>query len=124
MLNSVHGIIRLATGNITTATSAEVLDSDTPTTGNNIINSTRNIEDGSFIRLSNLSLGYTLPDIKGFSAIKLYISAQNVFTITDYEGFDPEVSSVGVTDSDSTPSFDAGALPNPRTVTFGVNLSF
>lgn len=125
VLNSTLGIIRLATGNITVATSAEVLDPDSPTTGNNNINSTRNIEDGSFIRLSNLSLGYTLPGVKGFAdSVKLYISAQNVFTITDYNGFDPEVSSVGVTSSDVTPSFDAGALPNPRTVTFGVNIGF
>jgi TonB-linked SusC/RagA family outer membrane protein len=125
VLNSTLGIIRLATGNITVPTSAEVLDPNSPTSGNNNINSTRNIENGSFIRLSNLSLGYTLPSVKGFAdSIKLYISAQNVFTITDYKGFDPEVSSVGVTNSDVTASFDAGALPNPRTVTFGVNVSF
>ncbi|MBJ7883000.1 SusC/RagA family TonB-linked outer membrane protein [Gelidibacter salicanalis] len=125
VLNSTLGIIRLATGNITVPTSAEVLDPNSPTSGNNFINSTRNIEDGSFIRLSNLSLGYTLPSIKGFSdSVKIYVSGQNLFTITDYKGYDPEVSSVGVTSSDVTASFDAGALPNPRTVTFGVNIGF
>lgn len=125
VLNSTLGIIRLATGNITAATSAEVLDPNSPTTGNNNINSTRNIENGSFIRLSNLALGYTLPNVNNFaSKIKLYVSAQNLFTITDYKGYDPEVSSVGVTNSDVTASFDSGALPNPRTVTFGVNIGF
>lgn len=125
VLNSTLGMIRQATGNITVATSAEILDPASPRTGNNNINSTRNIEDGSFIRLSNLSLGYTLPGVKGFAdSIKLYVSGQNVFTITDYKGYDPEVSSVGVTSSDVTASFDAGALPNPRTFTFGVNIGF
>ena len=125
VLNSTLGIIRQATGNITVATSAEVLDPANPRTGNNYINSTRNIENGSFIRLSNLSLGYTLPSVKGFSdSIKLYVSGQNLFTITDYKGYDPEVSSVGVTSSDVTASFDAGALPNPRTITVGVNIGF
>lgn len=125
VLNSTLGIIRLATGNITVPTSAEVLDPASPKTGNNNLNSTRNIEDGSFIRLSNLSLGYTLPSVKGFAnSVKIYVSGQNLFTITDYKGYDPEVSSVGVTSSDVTASFDAGALPNPRTVTFGVNIGF
>lgn len=125
VLNSTLGIIRLATGNITVPTSAEILDPNSPKSGNNNINSTRNIEDGSFIRLSNLSLGYTIPTIKGFSnSLKLYISAQNIFTITDYSGYDPEVSSVGVSSSDVTASFDSGALPNPRTITFGVNIGF
>ena len=125
VLNSTLGMIRQATGNITVATSAEVLDPASPRTGNNNINSTRNIEDGSFIKLSNLSLGYTIPGIKGFAdSIKLYVSGQNLFTITDYKGYDPEVSSVGVTSSDVTASFDAGALPNPKTFTFGINIGF
>ncbi len=125
VLNSTLGMIRQATGNITVATSAEVLDPASPRSGNNYINSTRNIENGSFIRMSNLSLGYTLPSVKGFSdAVKIYVSGQNLFTITDYKGYDPEVSSVGVTSSDVTASFDAGALPNPRTITVGVNIGF
>lgn len=125
VLNSTLGIIRLATGNITVPTSAEILDPNSPKTGNNNINSTRNVENGSFVRLSNLSLGYTFPSLKGFAnSLKLYVSAQNVFTITDYKGYDPEVSSVGVSTSDVTASFDSGALPNPRTITFGINIDF
>ena len=125
ILNSTLGTIRLATGTNTVPTSAEVLDPDSPTSGTNIINSTRNIENGSFIRLSNLSLGYTISDIKGFAdSVKLYLSGQNLLTITDYKGYDPEVSSGGVETSDVTPSYDSGALPNPRTVTFGVNIGF
>ncbi|WP_185967789.1 SusC/RagA family TonB-linked outer membrane protein [Formosa sediminum] len=125
ILNSTLGTIRLATGTITVPTSAEVLDPDSPTSGTNIINSTRNIENGSFVRLSNLSLGYTISDIKGFAdSVKLYLSGQNLLTITDYKGYDPEVSSGGVETSDVTPSYDSGAIPNPRTVTFGVNIGF
>ncbi|WP_242206086.1 SusC/RagA family TonB-linked outer membrane protein [Aestuariivivens insulae] len=124
VLNATRGMISLASGDVTVPTSADMLKSDSPTSGTNHINSTRYIEDGSFIRLSNLSLGYTLPEVKGFKSLKIYVSAQNVFTITDYTGYDPEVSSTGTSSSDATPSLDFGALPNPRTFTLGVNLGF
>ena len=129
LIRGVHGydILNATLSSISDfaqGTSVEVIDSNNPTSGNNFGNSSRYVEDGSFIRLSNLSLGYTLLDFKGFDSLKLYISAQNVFTITDYKGYDPEVSTGGVGSADSTPSFDYGALPNPRTVTFGINLGF
>lgn len=124
ILNATRGIISLGGGDVTVATSADVLNSDSPKSGTNLINSSRYIEDGSFVRLSNLSFGYTLPKFKGLSSLKIYVSGQNLLTITDYKGYDPEVSSTGTSSSDATSSLDFGALPNPRTFTLGVNIGF
>lgn len=55
----------------------------------------RFLEDGSFLRCKNISLGYTFPKIKGISNLRIYVSANNLFTITNYTGFDPEVNSFG-----------------------------
>lgn len=85
--------------------------------------SRRFIEDGSYLKLRNISLGYTLNNVcKGISSLRIYFSANNLFTITDYTGFDPEVNSFG-----SDPSLrgvDAGGYPQSREFTFGVNLTF
>lgn len=50
------------------------------------------VEDGSYLRCKNITLGYTLPRIKGIQNIRVYVSANNLFTITNYSGFDPEVN--------------------------------
>jgi TonB-linked SusC/RagA family outer membrane protein len=129
VLNLTRGFASLTGGAISNATFGEFRnrwtpenETDIPATGQNIINSTRYIEDGSFIRLRNLSLGYDFKDmIKGARSLKLYISAQNLFTITDYTGYDPEVSSTSAS-SDQGASIDWGAYPNPRTFTIGLNL--
>jgi TonB-linked SusC/RagA family outer membrane protein len=89
--------------------------------------STRFVEDGSYWRLKNLVVGYTLPDNLVGRAIRarnarLYFQAQNLFTITDYSGFDPEVSSTG--NSSTARGMDFYALPQTRTLTFGVNLAY
>lgn len=55
----------------------------------------RFIEDGSFIRFKNITLGYTIPVKKVFSNLRVYLSANNLFTITNYSGYDPEVNSFG-----------------------------
>ncbi len=87
--------------------------------------STRIVEDGSFLRLKTVSLGYTLPKtlintvkIKG---LRVYASAQNLFTWTNYSGSDPEVN---VKRTALTPGFDYSAYPRARTITFGAGLSF
>jgi TonB-dependent starch-binding outer membrane protein SusC len=86
--------------------------------------SNRFIEDGSFVRLKNISLGYTLPkSVSGkvkVSDLNLYISAQNLITWTKYTGFDPEVTS----GSNVSPGTDAGIYPVAKTLTAGVRLSF
>ena len=63
--------------------------------GGRIPVSDRFVEDGSFVRMKNITLGYKFPKIKGFSSIRLYISGNNLFTITKYSGYDPEVNSFG-----------------------------
>lgn len=84
--------------------------------------SSRFIEDGSYIRLKNLSLSYKLPTINKLG-ISVFVSGTNLFTITDYKGIDPESSNIG-SGTDTAQGIDYGAYPNSRTYTAGVNLSF
>lgn len=84
------------------------------------------VEDGSYIRLQNVSLSYTLPKslvrkIK-LENLKVYMNLQNVFTWTKYNGFDPEVGSM-YGDALMT-GLDYGRYPSPRIYTFGLNISF
>lgn len=81
------------------------------------------IEDGSFIRLQNISIGYTIPDIQKYiSKARVYVSGQNLLTITDYSGFDPEVNNRGQNNLNRGDDYDA--YPRSRTLTLGVNLEF
>jgi TonB-dependent starch-binding outer membrane protein SusC len=84
------------------------------------------IEDGSFLRLSTLSLGYTIPDrltnkLK-ISSLRFYVTGYNVFCWTNYSGYDPEVSTERYTTL--TPGVDYSAYPKSRQIAFGVNLNF
>ena len=84
------------------------------------------IEDGSYLRLQNISLSYTLPKsivrkIK-LENIKVYMNLQNVYTWTKYNGFDPEVGAM-YGDALMT-GLDYGRYPSPRIYTFGLNVSF
>lgn len=93
--------------------------------GNNGRTSTWHIEDGSYLRLQNLAFGYTLPSRlteKAFiSKLRFYISCQNLFTWTNYSGYNPEVSNRS---SALTPGEDYGTYPLARTFMAGVNLTF
>jgi TonB-linked SusC/RagA family outer membrane protein len=84
------------------------------------------VEDGSFLRLNTLSLGYTLPDDMvshiGLSKLRLYATANNVFLITNYSGLDPEVSTRRA--SPLTPSVDYSPYPRSRQIVMGLNLNF
>lgn len=86
----------------------------------------RFIEDGSFIRLSNVSLSYDLPrkclDYLHVSKLKVFVSGQNLALWTNYSGYDPEVSRYK--NSDITHGIDDGTYPNVKGVTFGANISF
>lgn len=81
--------------------------------------SSRFVEDGSYLRLKNIQIGYTLPKkitMKAkISRLRFYASANNVLTFTKYSGYDPEVSNHGV---------DYGNYPQARTFTFGINMDF
>jgi TonB-dependent starch-binding outer membrane protein SusC len=85
--------------------------------------STRTLEDGSFLRLKTVQLGYTLPKklIKSISSLQVYASAQNLFTWSNYSGMDPEVSTKN---SILTPGFDYSAYARNRILTMGLKVAF
>ncbi|MBE7177547.1 MAG: TonB-dependent receptor [Mucilaginibacter polytrichastri] len=80
------------------------------------------IEDGSFLRCKNLTLGYTLPKIKGINQLRVYVSGNNLFTITNYRGFDPEVNSYA--GSNTVIGVDNLVYPQARSFLGGVQLTF
>ncbi len=89
------------------------------------------LQDGNYIRLQNLTLGYDFKKLiswKGLSKLRLYFQAQNLFTLTKYDGMDPEIGSYNGTDGNSSDSWvsgvDMGYYPHPRTFIVGVNLAF
>lgn len=83
------------------------------------------VEDASFLRLSNINIGYTFNRKKlariGLQSLRLYASGNNLFVWTPYTGFDPEVSTKG---SNLTPGVDFGAYPRNRSFIFGLNVAF
>ena len=83
------------------------------------------VEDGSYIKLSNITFGYTLPKklVKKMKIEKLriYATGANLYTLTKYTGFDPEVSTFK---SGLVPGVDFGGYPRSRSFVFGVNLTF
>jgi len=94
-------------------------------TGNSIPSSAW-VENGSYVKLRNLTIGYTLPAslIRNLTLTKLrvYVSAQNLFTITKYSGLDPEI---GIQNSNPTQNgVDNGTYPSSRFFTFGLNVTF
>ncbi|MFD1629691.1 SusC/RagA family TonB-linked outer membrane protein [Pseudopedobacter beijingensis] len=115
---------------------SEVADRWTPTHASNKVPSTngyvtndvysRFVEDGSFLRLKSVSLGYTLPvdwSKKAYmSRARVFASAQNLFTISGYSGYDPEVSTSG--NNPMTPGLDWGAYPRSKVFTFGLEVQF
>lgn len=94
-------------------------------TGYNGRTSTWHLEGGSYLRLQNIALGYTLPKTLTqhfyVESLRVYVSAQNLFTITNYSGYNPEVSARP--DSALTPGEDYGTYPLAKTFMFGVNLT-
>lgn len=114
---------------------AEVADRWTPTHASNRVPSakgyvkyelySRFIEDGSFLRLKNITLGYTFPNKwtrKAYiSRLRVYGTAQNLFCLTKYSGYDPEVN---MKSSPLMPGFDWGAYPKSKVFTFGVEVQF
>ena len=98
--------------------------------GENVTVSTRFVEDGSYTRLRNIALGYTIP-VNAFnnaiSKLRVYISGQNVFTITNYSGLDPEIGTHLTTDNvqqNYQLGIDRGNFPLPKSFTAGVQLTF
>ena len=90
-------------------------------TGGGVKTSSRFLEDGSFLRLNNTSLGYNwdASKIDWMKSFRLYVTGQNLFVITDYSGYDPEVNSQG----GNVYGVDFGSYPSSRTVLLGLSIS-
>jgi TonB-linked SusC/RagA family outer membrane protein len=92
--------------------------------------STFYVEDGSYLRAKNIQIGYTFPSTvfgKVFSNLRLYVQAQNLFTITDYSGLDPSPSNFSMGDGlngDLWNGYDLGNYPTERKFLFGINAAF
>ena len=89
------------------------------------------LQDGDYIRLQNLTMGYDFKKLiswKGLSKMRLYFQVQNLFTLTKYDGMDPEIGSFNGTDGNSSDAWvsgvDMGYYPHPRTFIVGLNLAF
>jgi len=100
---------------------------------NSFIQSSRFIEKGNFVRLKNVSLAYSIPKsiLGNIAGLRLFVSATNLFTITDYKGIDPESNSSAVSGltwdnfgTDIQQGVDFGSYPNSKTYTLGLNLTF
>jgi hypothetical protein len=87
------------------------------------------VEDGTYLRGKNIRLSYTFPSawlrarhVQGLSRLEVYVSAQNFFTITNYTGYDPEITEYSSTNL--AQGFDFGTYPQVRQVTFGFTAGF
>ncbi len=100
--------------------------------GNGTKISTRYLTDGSYLRVRNVSLGYNLPaslvNRMKLTNLRIYVAATNLFTFTDYKGWDPEVNYTGVSRSTQNTNiiqgYDFYTAPQARTYTLGINISF
>lgn len=136
ILNAAYAATMLPKGDSRTITHRDGLNYWTPTNTNTDVanigstaseyhpNSSRFVQDASYIRLQNLTLAYTLRrDISRIGDIKVFLSGQNLFVLTNYKGSDPEAQTHSSGDRDMRAGIDAGAYPNPRVFTLGVNFS-
>lgn len=104
-----------------------------PNNWDNSLPSTRFVENGSYLRLKSLTIGYKLPEtlinkIK-MSRCFIYLTSENLLTFTKYKGFDPELSAFSskansTTDQNAAPGIDYGTYPQSRDFIIGINLSF
>jgi len=134
VLNANRLVFEGNSGRILQNQFASVLNRWSPTNQNNImfvargdgdkVYSSRVIEDGSYLRLKTLQLGYQMPEKlmkkAGIKNLRFYLSAQNLITWRKYTGLDPEVSAYN---SALTPGFDYSVYPRAKTLTVGLNLS-
>lgn len=111
--------------NETNPGNGEVNRANRKSKGYNGRTSTWHIEDGSYLRLQNVSIGYTFPkkvtERFSMSNLRIYLSGQNLWTLTNYSGYNPEVSSRP--NSSLSPGEDYGTYPLAKTITIGLNLT-
>lgn len=124
--NSLFYKAKLAKSSNTTSAAAENLNESN---NNPASVSSRYLKNGSYLRLNNLSLGYnfntrSLSFLKWASSLRLSVTGQNLFVITDYDGYDPEVNIDRNIGSVSSYGIDYLSYPKARSFIFGLNLSF
>lgn len=144
--NEIFSNIRFHTEGMTRLFNAStvVLDRWTPTNTNtnvpravtgdpnrNARASSRFIEDGSYLRIKNLSIGYNIPESllqswgNGFiSRARVYLSSQNLLTFTNYSGFDPEIGTRDGVNNTLATGIDYGQFPQARTILGGIQITF
>ncbi|MEZ0608889.1 SusC/RagA family TonB-linked outer membrane protein [Fibrella sp. WM1] len=123
--------------NATTNQTRDILNRWTPTNTNTDVPrasttrpanriSTRQIEDGSYLRLKNIQLAYNLPSAAlralSIQSLRVYVAAQNYLTFTNYSGYDPEVNRFG--QDGRSQGFDYASYPAAKTILFGLNVGF
>lgn len=136
-LNLLYGASMANSGDARQATHVDVLKryipginetSDIPafsSTNTNILQSSRFISRGDFLRIKNVSLAYTIPKsfTRQIASIRLFAAVTNLYTFTKYNGMDPETSNIG-SGSDAGQNIDYGGYPIPRIITGGITLNF
>lgn len=104
----------------------DVTDVPRATFGLQPLISSRFVENGSYLRFKAVTFGYSLPksllDRVKFQDVRIYVTGENLFTFTDYSGFDPEVNAFG--GSNLAQGIDYGTYPQTRNIIFGLNLTF
>jgi len=126
MNNVYYNQLRTVMDRYTTTNTDGELPRFTNTNTNNTAMSDRYVEDGSFVRIQNITLGYKLPrtviNRVKMNNLRLFVTVQNLYTFTKYTGYDPEVGSYN--NSIRLMNVDAGHYPNPRTYMGGVSVEF
>lgn len=111
-------------GNTNTGDPRIAIDTDQGIIDNNRVESDRWLEDGAYVRLRNIELAYAFPEAfierTGLGSGRLFVSAQNLFTITKYSGLDPDVTGSGIFER----GLDNGNWPSSRVFSLGVQLDF
>jgi len=122
--NALFALANLSQGRNTAVETADLIGVENPFNGADV--STRFLEDGSFLRLQDVTLGYNfnVNDSKIFKTLRAYVNAQNLFVITDYSGQDPEVSVNKQINGVPSIGIDYTAYPRARTISLGLNVSF
>lgn len=126
MDNPYHNQLRSVMDRYTASNTSGSLPRFTNTNTNNVYMSDRYVEDGSFLRIQNLTIGYRLPREWTSKALinsaRFYFTVQNLHTFSKYSGYDPEVGAFN--NSIRLMNVDMGHYPVPRTITIGANVEF
>lgn len=119
--HSVIGISNLGNRNVDSRFVGNAIQEDL---ANAASASSRYIEDGDFLKLSNATIGYNVGDMGSIKNINISLTGQNLFVITNYSGFDPEVNTVNLRNGVPSSGIEYIPYPSARTFVLGLNASF